>query len=123
MSDSMRVLTVDDSVTIQEMVVATLQSAGHDVLRASDGIAGLTVLKSHDVDLIISDVNMINMGGFEFVSKVRSMKEHEFTPILFLTTENSEEFRNIGREVGATGWLTKPFDPQELLQTIKRIAA
>jgi two-component system, chemotaxis family, chemotaxis protein CheY len=119
----MRVLTVDDSITIQEMVVEALQSAGHSVLRASDGVTGLTVLKANEVDLIISDVNMINMGGFEFVSKVRAMKEHAFTPILFLTTEDSEEFRNMGREVGATGWLTKPFDPQELLQTIRRVAA
>jgi two-component system, chemotaxis family, chemotaxis protein CheY len=119
----MRVLTVDDSVTIQEMVVDALQSAGHNVLRANDGIAGLAVLRANDVDLIISDVNMINMGGFEFVSKVREMKDYEFTPILFLTTEDSEEFRTIGREVGATGWITKPFDPQILLQTINRIAA
>jgi two-component system, chemotaxis family, chemotaxis protein CheY len=119
----MQVLTVDDSITIQEMVVETLQSAGHSVLRASDGIAGLAVLRANEIDLIISDVNMINMGGFEFVSKVREMKDYAFTPILFLTTENSEEFRTIGREVGATGWITKPFDPHVLIQTINRIAA
>jgi two-component system, chemotaxis family, chemotaxis protein CheY len=119
----MRILTVDDSVTVQDMLVESLTAAGHEVLRASDGRIGLDILKSKDVDLIISDVNMINMGGFEFVSKVRQIKRFEFTPILFLTTESSQEFRNIGREVGATGWLMKPFNPEELFRTIRRVAA
>jgi two-component system, chemotaxis family, chemotaxis protein CheY len=119
----MRILTVDDSVTILDMLHQSLSAAGHEVLAASDGRKGLDILAREEVDLIISDVNMIHMGGFEFVSRVRNIEEFKFTPILFLTTENTEEFRNIGREVGATGWLTKPFDPEGLLQTINRIAA
>jgi two-component system, chemotaxis family, chemotaxis protein CheY len=119
----MRILTVDDSVTIQDMITETLSGAGHEVIRAPDGKKALEVLSIKDVDLIISDVNMINMGGFEFVSRVRQMPHFEFTPILFLTTENSDEFRTIGREIGATGWLTKPFDPDELTKTIQRVAA
>jgi two-component system, chemotaxis family, chemotaxis protein CheY len=119
----MRILTVDDSITIQEILESTLSEAGHAVLAASDGKKGLEVLASSEVDLIISDVNMINMGGFEFVSRVRQIADYKYIPILFLTTESSEEFRTIGREVGATGWLTKPFDPEQLLTTIRRVAA
>jgi two-component system, chemotaxis family, chemotaxis protein CheY len=119
----MRILTVDDSITMQDMLETALADAGHEVVVASDGKKGLDVLADNEFDLIISDVNMINMGGFEFVSRVRQIESYRYTPILFLTTENSEEFRTIGREVGATGWLTKPFDPAQLLHTIKRVAA
>jgi two-component system, chemotaxis family, chemotaxis protein CheY len=119
----MRILTVDDSITIQDMLARALTAAGHEVVRAYDGKEGLECLKSDVFDLIISDVNMLTMGGFEFVSRVRKIKNFEYTPILFLTTEDSEEFRTIGREVGATGWLVKPFDPDELLQIIRRVAA
>jgi two-component system, chemotaxis family, chemotaxis protein CheY len=119
----MRILTVDDSVTILDMLRQSLTAAGHEVLAASDGQKGLDILSQQEVDLIISDVNMIHMGGFEFVSRVRGMEQFRYVPILFLTTENTEEFRTIGREVGATGWLTKPFDPEGLLHTINRVAA
>ena len=117
----MRILTVDDSPTIQEMIVATLTDAGYEALKAGNGIEALKLLETEPVDLIISDVNMTYMGGFEFVSKVRQMPAFEFTPILFLTTEASHEFKLIGREIGATGWLTKPFNPDELVRVIKRV--
>ncbi len=118
----MRILCVDDSPTIQEMLAATLTAAGFEILQAESGVKGLDILKTETVDVIISDVNMTHMGGFEFVTKVREDQAYEFTPILFLTTEVSEEFKNIGREVGATGWLCKPFDPVELISVIRRIS-
>lgn len=117
----MRILTVDDSMTMQEMITDTLTAAGYEPLVADNGIEALKLLETETVDLIISDVNMTHMGGFEFVSKVRAMEAYEYTPILFLTTEASKEFKQIGREVGATGWLTKPFDPEELVRVIKRV--
>jgi two-component system, chemotaxis family, chemotaxis protein CheY len=117
----MRVLTVDDSATMQEMIVATLMGAGYEAVTADNGIEALKLLKTEAVDLIISDVNMTHMGGFEFVSRVRELDEFQYTPILFLTTEASKEFKAIGREIGATGWLTKPFDPTELVRVIKRV--
>lgn len=117
----MRILIVDDSPTVREIVVKILKFAEHEVLQAENGIKGLKMLESEPVDMIISDVNMTQMGGFEFVSHVRKREAHAFTPILFLTTENDSEFRQIGREVGATGWLTKPIDPAKLISTIQRI--
>ena len=117
----MRVLIVDDSPTIRDITAATLKAAGYDVLEAEHGVDGLKALKGETVDLIISDLNMYNMGGFEFVSRVREKPEYEYTPILFLTTETSDEFKRIGCEVGATGWMVKPFDPGELIDTVRRL--
>ncbi len=118
----MRILCVDDSPTIQDMLMATLKTAGFDTLQAQNGVEGLKLLKTEAVDLIITDVNMWLMGGFEFVSKVRENPDHEFTPILFLTTEDSEEFKQLGRDVGATGWLCKPFHPAELVKVVRQIS-
>lgn len=118
----MRILTVDDSPTIRQMLEATLSSAGYDVVHAENGQEGLKALKDNAVDLIISDVNMTLMGGFEFVTRVRENPDYMGTPILFLTTEASEEFKQEGRDAGATGWLEKPFDPEELLKVIRRVS-
>ena len=117
----MRILIVDDSPTVREMLVKTLTMASFEVLQAEHGVKGLKTLETEQVDLIISDVNMTVMGGFEFVTTVRENPKHEFTPILFLTTENGADFRELGREVGATGWLTKPVDPAKLISTINRV--
>ena len=117
----MKILIVDDSPTVREMLVKTLRVANFEVLEAEHGVKGLKTLETEPVDLIISDVNMMVMGGFEFVTKVRETSAHEFTPILFLTTEDGPDFKQMGRDVGATGWLTKPIDPVKLISTIKRV--
>ena len=117
----MRVLAVDDSPTIREMVAETLKSADYEVLEAENGLEALELLREQHVDLIISDLNMSVMDGFEFVTKVRENPNFEFTPILFLTTEASEDMKQIGREIGATGWLLKPFDPMNLIKVVRRI--
>lgn len=117
----MRVLIVDDSPTMQDIVSMTLRSAQFDVLQAEHGYDALKVLETDTPDLIITDLNMYRMDGFEFVSRVRQKAEHEFTPILFLTTESSEDMKQIGRDLGATGWLLKPFDPGELIRVVKSI--
>ncbi len=115
------VLTVDDSRTIRDMVSFTLKNAGFDVLEATDGLEGLAVLKNNTPDVIISDVNMPNMNGFDFVKAVREIPQFKFIPILMLTTENTGDKKNIGREAGATGWIVKPFDPDMLVQTINKV--
>ena len=117
----MRILAVDDSPTIRSVIAATLRSATHEVVEAENGRDALQVLERETVDLIISDLNMIVMDGFEFVSKVRENPAFEFTPILFLTTEAAEDMKQLGRELGATGWLLKPFDPVELINVVRRI--
>ena len=118
----MLILTVDDSPTMQGLIADALEYAGFDTIAASNGVEGLKVLQGEsNIDLIISDVNMTIMGGFEFVSKVREIPSFAYTPILFLTTEASQNFKDIGREVGATGWLTKPFNPDGLVKTVRRL--
>ncbi len=117
----MNVLVVDDSPTMQNIISATLKSANFEVVQAEHGMAGLKELERTIPDLIITDLNMYQMDGFEFVSRVRRQPEHEFTPILFLTTEGSEDFKQIGRELGATGWVQKPFEPKELIRVVRSI--
>lgn len=117
----MRVLIVDDSPTMQDIVSMTLQSANYQVFRAEHGVEALAVLEAAQPDLIITDLNMYRMDGFEFVSRLRQNPDHEFTPILFLTTESSDDMRQIGRDLGATGWILKPFDPQDLIRVVKSV--
>ena len=117
----MRILAVDDSPTMRQMIAATLRAARYEVVEAENGRDALQLLESETVDLIISDLNMIVMDGFEFASKVRENPAYEFVPILFLTTEAAEDMKQIGREIGATGWLLKPFDPVELIKVVRRI--
>lgn len=115
------ILTVDDSRTIRDMVSFTLKNAGFEVLEACDGLEGLNVLKTSVPDVIISDINMPNMNGIEFVKAVREIAAFKFTPILMLTTENTDDKKNVGREAGATGWIVKPFDPDKLVQIVSKV--
>ncbi|PAR50715.1 response regulator [Vibrio metoecus] len=116
-----RVLAVDDSISIRQMVSHTLQDAGYEVETASDGRDALAKAQKSRFDVIISDVNMPIMGGFEFVKAVRQQSQYKFTPILMLTTETSPEKKQEGKAVGATGWLVKPFNPETLLKTLQRV--
>ncbi|NQV80758.1 MAG: response regulator [Alphaproteobacteria bacterium] len=120
---SKSILTVDDSKTIRDMLKFTLASAGFDVSQAEDGVDGLRVLKSAGAfDIIITDINMPNMDGFEFIENVRRDPEYKSTPILVLTTESGPDKKMRAREVGATGWIVKPFDPQKLLDVIRKVS-
>lgn len=121
MNEPMRVLTVDDSRTILAMLQHTLSSAGFDVLQAEDGRKGLEVLKDEDVDVVITDVNMPVMDGIEFIRHVRASGRYQSLPILILTTETSQEKRDLGRAAGGTGWIVKPFDPEKLVSVIRRV--
>jgi two-component system chemotaxis response regulator CheY len=117
----LRILVVDDSPTMQDIISATLRSANYDVVQAEHGAEALSILAKGTPDLIITDLNMYRMDGFEFVSRVRQDSTHEFTPILFLTTESSEDFKQVGRDLGATGWMLKPFEPKELIRVVRSI--
>jgi two-component system chemotaxis response regulator CheY len=114
-------LIVDDSTTMLDMVAYTLSKAGFEVTKAGNGQEGLTRLTGKRFDLIITDLNMPIMDGITFIKKVRSQTEFKFTPVLLLTTEGSEERKKQGRAAGATGWLTKPFNPNKLLEIIKKV--
>lgn len=117
----MLVLVVDDSPTMQEIISTTLRSAGLVVAQAEHGADGLKALQRMTPDLIITDLNMYQMDGFEFVSRLRQIEEHEFTPVLFLTTEGDEDMKRVGQDLGATGWIQKPFDPNELIKIVRRV--
>jgi len=114
-------LVVDDSATMQEMVSFTLSKAGFAVTRAGNGQEGLGRLAAAKFDLIITDLNMPVMDGITFIKSLRALPSCRFTPVLMLTTEGSDERKQQGRAVGATGWLTKPFDPEKLLTIVKKV--
>ncbi|MCZ4282278.1 response regulator [Kiloniella laminariae] len=119
---ALKVLAVDDSKTMRDMVSFTLKSAGHDVIEASDGRDALTKLAgSGRVDLVITDVNMPNMDGLTLVKEIRANPTHRLTPILVLTTEADGAKKDEGRAVGATGWIVKPFNPEKLLQVVQKV--
>lgn len=117
-----RILTIDDSKTMRDMLMLTLADAGFDVLQAIDGQDGLDVLDKERVDIIITDINMPRMDGYEVIRHLRRNPDHKSTPILVLTTESEIEKKNLAREAGATGWMVKPFDPDRLVATIRKVA-
>ena len=116
-----KILAVDDSISIRQMVSHTLMDAGYEVETANDGSDALKKSQMKKFDVVISDVNMPIMGGFDLVRAIRSNPQYKFIPILMLTTESSIEKKQEGKSAGATGWLVKPFDPERLLKTIKRV--
>ena len=115
------ILAVDDSASIRQMVAFTLKGAGHTVLDAGDGQRALDLVRKQSFDLVLTDVNMPKMDGLAFVRELRQLPAHRFTPVLILTTESSQEKKHQGRKAGATGWLVKPFNPDQLLSTVKKV--
>lgn len=115
-----KIMTVDDSSSVRQMVGFTLKEAGYDVVEASDGKDALQQLSS-PVDMIITDLNMPNMDGLELIRQVRTMSSYKFTPIIMLTTESQAEKKQTGKQAGATGWIVKPFKPEQLLGVVKKV--
>ncbi len=116
-----KILTVDDSTSMRQMVRATLESAGYGVVEAVDGQEALDFARKQSVDLVISDVNMPRMDGIRLVSELRGLSTYRLTPLLLLTTESSQEKKLEGKRAGATGWIVKPFNPTQLLATLSRL--
>ena len=115
------ILAVDDSASMRQMVVFTLKGAGYDVVEAADGVQALSKAKSTKVDLVLTDVNMPNMDGISLIRELRKLPNYKFTPILTLTTESAPEKKAEGKAAGATGWIVKPFNPNQLLATVKKV--
>jgi len=100
------------------MLRAVLCNAGYQVFEARDGEEALDIAKSNYIDLVMTDVNMPILGGIDLCRELRSLDNYRFTPVLIVTTEDSEQTKQQGKAAGATGWLVKPFDPDKLLNTI-----
>ncbi|BDU72583.1 response regulator [Mesoterricola silvestris] len=115
------ILTVDDSVTMRQMITFTLAKAGYDILEAGDGVEALAVAAGKKLDLVITDVNMPNMDGITLVQRLRAQAGFRYTPILVLTTESGQDFKVRGKEAGATGWIVKPFSPEKLLEIVEKV--
>lgn len=115
------ILAVDDSASIRQMVSFTLKSAGYEVIEAVDGMDGLEKAKAKSVNLILTDQNMPRMDGITLVKSLRALPQYASTPILMLTTESSDDMKTQGRAAGATGWLVKPFDPQKLIEVVRKV--
>lgn len=118
---SKRIMTVDDSASVRQMVAFTLESAGFAVDAAGDGQEALTKLKGGAADLVITDLNMPNMNGIELTKALRALPQYRFTPIILLTTESQDSRKQEGKAAGATGWIVKPFQQEQLLAVVKKI--
>ena len=116
-----KILAVDDSKVIRDLVKAVLIESGHEVVTANDGVEGLSATRKEQFDMILSDINMPNMTGISMVSKIRRLEGYEYTPIIMLTTESSDFKKEKAKKTGATGWLQKPFDPDRLMKAVNKL--
>jgi two-component system chemotaxis response regulator CheY len=117
------VLVVDDSASVRQVVSIALKGAGYDVLQGSDGKDALKQLDGRRIHLIISDVNMPNMDGITFVTEAKKLPAYKFTPIIMLTTESQEDKKRQAQAAGAKAWVTKPFQPEQMLAAVSKLIA
>ena len=115
------ILAVDDSASMRQMVCFTLKSAGYNVVEAVDGQDAWEKASQRNFDLVLTDQNMPRLDGIGLTRKLREHPKFKTIPILILTTESSDQMKQAGRSAGATGWLVKPFDPNKLIEVIKKV--
>ena len=118
---SKRVMTVDDSATVRQVLQMTLEGAGYEVLQAVDGVDALKKLANETVDMLVTDLNMPNMDGITLIREVRQDPANRFMPIVMLTTESQPEKKQEGKSAGASGWIVKPFKPEQLLAVVRMV--
>lgn len=114
-------MTVDDSASVRQMVSFTLKQSGYDVVEAVDGKDGLQKLAGTKVDMIITDLNMPNLDGIGLIKGARALPTCKFIPIIMLTTESQDSKKSEGKTAGATGWIVKPFKPEQLIGVVKKV--
>ena len=118
---SANILTVDDSASIRLTTKVTLTNAGYSVTEAVNGAEGLAAAKGSSFDLIVTDLNMPVMDGLTMIKELRKLPAQAGVPIIFLTTESDADLKARAKAAGATGWLTKPFDPENLVKIVKKV--
>lgn len=116
-----KVLAVDDSMTMRQLVSLSLRQAGYEVVEATDGLDALAKLEAARFDLVVTDLYMPRLDGIGLIKRVRGLSSYRFTPILMLTTECDASRKAEGQAAGATGWIIKPFQPDQLLKVVKRV--
>jgi len=116
-----RILTVDDSASVRQMVSFTSRKADYEVVEAVDGKDGLAKVSSGKFDLIVTDLNMPHVDGIQMITAVRKLPGYSFIPILMLTPESQAEKKDAGRKAGATGWIVKPFNADQLIAVVQKL--
>jgi two-component system chemotaxis response regulator CheY len=115
------IMTADDSASVRQMVGFTLKQAGYHIVEAMDGRDALGKLNGAAVNMLLTDLNMPNMDGIELIRQVRAKPQFKFMPIIMLTTESQAAKKQEGKAAGATGWIVKPFKPEQLLGVVKKV--
>ena len=118
---SAQLLIVDDSTSMRQMVAFALSSAGYAVHEAEDGQVALGRAQGQRFNAVVTDVNMPNMDGISLIRALRGLPDYRFTPMLMLTTESAADKKAEGKAAGATGWLVKPFNPEQLVATVQKV--
>lgn len=118
---SANILAVDDSASLRMAIRIALTGAGYDVTEAEDGLDGIQKAKDGQFDMIVTDLNMPNMDGLSMIKELRAMPAYCGTPIIFLTTESDDAMKQQAKAAGATGWLVKPFVPDQLLRVARKV--
>ncbi len=116
-----KILSVDDSASIRQMVSFTLKKEGYEVIEACDGKDALAKIQGGAIDMVITDLHMPNLDGIGLIRALRANSSFKFTPIVMLTTESHSGKKDEGRQAGATGWIVKPFKPEQLVAVVKRL--
>ncbi|TWJ26461.1 response regulator [Geobacter argillaceus] len=115
------IMTADDSASVRQMVSFTLKQHGYDVVEAVDGKDALQKLQGQKVDMLITDLNMPNLDGIGLIKGARALPACRFIPIVMLTTESQDTRKQEGKAAGATGWIVKPFQPDQLIAVVKKV--
>ena len=115
------ILAVDDSTSIRNLIQRTLEDKGYDVVVAEDGVHAMEIARSRTFDMVLTDINMPNMSGISLVSKLRRLETYKDTPIVMVTTEDKDFKKEKAKNLGANGWLQKPFTQERLLNVVEVI--
>ena len=115
---SKKIMTVDDSATIRQMLSFTLKDAGYEVIEASNGEEALELYPDSGASMLITDLNMPKLDGYGLIERVRQEPGSRFLPIIMLTTESEQDKKDQAKALGASGWITKPFRPDQLLKVV-----
>ena len=116
-----RIMTVDDAASVRQLVSFTLSNEGYEVVEASDGKDAIRKLENTQVDMVVTDLNMPEMNGIELIKNLRAQAKYRFIPIIMLTTESQAGSKQEGKAAGATGWIVKPFQPEQLIGVVKKV--